>query len=207
MDYKSKLLKIKESNTILSQFFPDQIYSIKNFDSKITKINSLNKLPNISRENEGKYVSDGYIFFDTKFCVKLLNDYKYKEYCEYLKFHVNNLLILILKDINTNLNSPVDLVKYLFNQNKINYSSFSNFLSIFEVIFLYTESYYKLNSKVNIPNQSIYEKSFVKLKNYSKLNDETYHKMKDLLKIFSDLLDSIDSDKYKLTIKEILKEL
>jgi hypothetical protein len=207
MDYKTKLLKLKESNTLLSQFYPEQIYSIKNFDLNITKINSIEKLPNISRENEGKFISDSLIFFDTSYCVNLLKDYKYKEFSIYLKSQLTSLLTFISKDRNSSLNNPLELVKYLFRIGKINYSSFSNFLSIFEIIFLYTESYYKITSRVNNSNGSTYEKSFVKLNYDPNIYEEQYFKFKEVLKIFSDLLSSIDSNKYKMTIEKIVQEL
>ena len=133
-----------QMNKILFQFFPNQATMLKDYNFNLTKSNSIQKLPNLSRYSENVFHSDKIPTFCFSFenFNKYINEDYYKASYSLIEINIENILRFIENEKkitkflseNLNYNTLNYRIKNLYNCNLINYNTFYNFLKIYEFL-------------------------------------------------------------------------
>jgi hypothetical protein len=192
--YKNNLFMNKESNEILSNFFPNEFYTTKNFDTQITKENLIPRTNNLNRNLESNFIYQKSIFFNVEEVFSYLRNLKLENCYILLKYNFENLLNLFdQRNKYRKIPKLEEKVQQLFVDNTISHSIYFHSMKIVDLLNLYDPLYKKIGNSNQI--------SFKRIDTLD--NKNQYRDAIIILQNFCDLLFIFDKDEYEATIVNI----
>lgn len=209
-DYKSHLLKLKQLNSVSSEFFYDDFHSIKNFNPNLSRQNLVSSTNNLNRISEKNFVFQNSINFNIDDILRNIISCNFKICFEYFLFNLKNILITLeakgSKKYFSNISSKQsneheylkNIIKEMFYYKEISYGIYYHSMKILEIIQLYSP-FYLINKskdeKIIYGNSEItYNIKVVEYKNDKSRN--VTGNMKSILDNFCDLFFLVDKNEY-----------
>jgi hypothetical protein len=153
---KEKLLRLKEFNSILSEFSPNSFYSIKNYDTSITTSNVLQTMPNLERSEENEYeTSSSPLVVNFENLIFYFKTRRFNKCFELMRFYLENLLRRIDPDTK-NFSYIKDKLQKMFFNRVINYSIYYASLKISDILDEYLSNDFIKSNKIETKNEISY---------------------------------------------------
>jgi hypothetical protein len=220
-EYKTHLIKLKESNGITSTFFSDDFHCIKNFNQNLTRENLLPRTNNLNRISEKNFVYQKSINFNLDDIIRNLLSGNFRICCEYFLFNLKNILVTLEAKGSKKYflsNQPKEsheqeilknIIKDMFYDKTISYGVYYHSMKILDLIQIYSP-YYLMNKSKG--EKLIYGNSEVtyniKVIEYEKdKRRDVTENMKVIIENFCDLLFLVDQNEYNNLCIEIKNKI